>query len=478
MTSFDTLGLAEPILHAVAAEGYESPTPIQEQTIPSLLTGRDVLGIAQTGTGKTAAFVLPLLDRLYREPQKTKPGRIKSLILAPTRELAAQIADNIAAYGKQIRVRTAVVVGGVKPRPQIRALAGGLDILVATPGRLEDHVRSGAVSLDDVHYVVLDEADQMLDLGFIPAIRRILGSLPPNRQTVLFSATMPKQIAGLAKEFQNDPVRIAVAPAARPIDRIDQQVIAVDPGTKAERLAGVLRDTAFGRTIVFTRTKRGADRVAKSLGKAGFEAAAIHGDKSQNQRTRALDAFRDFKTPILVATDIAARGLDIDDVSHVVNYDLPNVPETYVHRIGRTARAGRDGVALTLLDPAERGLLAEIERLIGRRLIDDHAVPTSVDAPAKSGSRNAKRSRRPRKPAQRGAEVQSAGNSATRNENADRGDKPKRNGQGGRPKKRANGKGNGWSENGRTSRHKADRSGRDRATAEPDNNGLMRMLGA
>ena len=417
MTHFSDLGLAEPILRAVTAQGYTKPTPIQEQTIPVLCDGRDVTGIAQTGTGKTAAFVLPLLDRLTRTRHALVPKNARAVILAPTRELAGQIVDSIQAYARHMPCRTALVVGGVKPGPQIRALAKGVDILVATPGRLEDHLGTGAVHLDQTGIVVLDEADQMLDLGFLPAIRRIMRSLPRTRQTVLFSATMPKPIRALARDFQHEPHEISVAPAARPIDLIDQQVIAVAAGDKPITVAQILASRDVARAIVFTRTKRGADRLRKKLDQAGLDAVAIHGNKSQSQRDRALDAFRTGRSPILVATDVAARGIDIDDVTHVINYELPNVPEAYVHRIGRTARAGKAGVAITLCDPAERGLLGDIERLIGRRLLDDGGPPPKKRGGRSRNARNtarnagsakpavpkpaAKRSRRRRKPSAR-----------------------------------------------------------------------------
>ncbi len=368
LTRFSDLGLAEPVLRAVTAQGYEAPTKIQAAAIPHLISGRDLVGIAQTGSGKTAAFVLPMLHELASNPAPLKPKRARMLILAPTRELAAQIADNAKTYAKNMRCRMAVVVGGVKPGPQIRAMAPGVDILVATPGRLLDHAGSGALSLDSVECVVLDEADQMMDLGFMPAIRRIMSSLPKQRRTVLFSATMPKEIRGLADSFLSDPAEVAVDPVSRPVERIDQTVIHAEREDKRALLVELLADVSVTRAIVFTRTKRGADRVARHLDGAGVKAAAIHGDKSQNQRERALDAFKAGRTPVLVATDIAARGIDVSGVSHVVNFELPNVPEVYVHRVGRTARAGADGVAITLCEAAELPLLKDVERLIGFRL--------------------------------------------------------------------------------------------------------------
>jgi len=361
---FNELGLAESLLRAVAAEGYSQPTPIQAQVIPAMLEGRDVLGTAQTGTGKTAAFVLPLLHGLAELQARPAPRSCSGLILAPTRELAAQIADAVRTYGRFGRFSVAVIVGGVKPGPQIRAMAKGVDIVVATPGRLLDHMSSGAVRIDGAATVVLDEADQMLDLGFMPAIRRIMGRLPRNRQTVLLSATMPAQIRSLANDFLSDPKQIAVAPVSKPIELIDQKVILAERADKLRLLVDLLGGADVERTIIFTKTKRGADKVNVSLHKAGFSAAAIHGNKSQNQRERTLAAFRSGSVNILVATDIAARGIDIDGITHVVNFELPNVPEAYVHRIGRTARAGKSGIAISLCDGSERGLLRDIEKLI------------------------------------------------------------------------------------------------------------------
>ncbi|MBK5920983.1 hypothetical protein CCR80_08060 [Rhodothalassium salexigens] len=382
MTTFSDLGLAQPVQRAVAAAGYETPTPVQAAAIPALMEGRDVLGIAQTGTGKTAAFVLPLLDQLAREPGRMGPGKARALILAPTRELAAQIADAFRTYGKFLRVRSALVVGGAKAGPQLRALNASPDVIVATPGRLEDFMGTGAVKLDDTEIVVLDEADQMLDMGFVPAIRRILGQVAEPRQTVLFSATMPKPIKALANEFQTEPETIAITPAAQPANRIDQQALAVPASEKRTRLVELLNGegaaASKGRAIVFTRTKRGADRVCDHLVKAGLSAGAIHGNRNQNQRDRALRAFRTGRTPILVATDVAARGIDVDDVALVVNYELPEVPEVYVHRIGRTGRAGRSGTAIALCDPGERALLRDIERLTGQTLLNDGQGPDAV----------------------------------------------------------------------------------------------------
>lgn len=399
LKQFSDLGLAEPILRAVTAEGYTNPTPIQADVIPAMGTGRDIVGIAQTGTGKTASFVLPLLNKLvHGAAGRPEARRAHALILVPTRELAAQVADAIRTYGRHIRPVTALVVGGAKPGPQIRALAAGADIIVATPGRLEDHMRSGAVKLDRTRTIVLDEADQMLDLGFMPAIRRIMAKLPSGRQTVLMSATMPQQIRSLAQDFLDNPAEIAVAPASRPIERIDQRVVHISAGDKRQALTQLLGGADVERAIVFTRTKRGADKVSEHLEKAGLSTAAIHGNKSQGQRDRALGLFRNGRIRILVATDIAARGIDVDDVSHVVNFELPNVAEAYVHRIGRTARAGKSGIAVSFCDPAERGLLRDIERLIGLSLPASGKTPPPSAHHARTGDPAAAKPRRRRRP--------------------------------------------------------------------------------
>lgn len=364
LTQFTDLGLAEPILRALDSAGYKTPTPIQAKLIPEMLKGNDVVGVAQTGTGKTAAFVLPLLNEIAANKTQAEPRSCKAIIVTPTRELAAQIAENITAYGKHIKHTCTVVVGGVKPNPQIRAMSRGVDILVATPGRLLDHMGTGAIRLDKTTTVILDEADQMLDLGFLPAIRKIMKNMPRTRRTALLSATMPKQIRGLANDFLNNPVEISVTPASKPVERIEQSVIFVPKHAKPDLLTNILTETPYERVIVFTRTKHGADKVARVLVKNDLPAAAIHGNKSQNQRKRALDSFKKGETCILVATDIAARGIDVDGVSHVINYDLPNVPESYVHRIGRTARAGAEGVAIAFCDSEERSLLRDIEKLM------------------------------------------------------------------------------------------------------------------
>ena len=363
MTKFTDLGLAEPLLKALAAEGYETPTPIQARAIPPILEGKDLLGAAQTGTGKTAAFALPMLHRLLSQARRVQPRSVRALILSPTRELAAQIEANIRGYAQFTSVKSTVIFGGVPVGKQIRALGERVDILVATPGRLLDLVDQRAVSLREIEFLVLDEADQMLDLGFIHALRRISTLIPKERQTLLFSATMPKPIRDIAAAYLTDPVEVAVTPVATTAEKIEQRVIFTEPGDKPALLAKTLSVPEMDRAIVFTRTKHGADKVVRQLEQSGIKAAAIHGNKSQGQRERALGAFRDGDLRILVATDIAARGIDVDGISHVVNFDLPNVPETYVHRIGRTARAGASGVAIAFCTPEERGDLAAIEKL-------------------------------------------------------------------------------------------------------------------
>nr|WP_245278252.1 DEAD/DEAH box helicase [Methylosinus sp. PW1] len=382
MTNFADLGFAEVILRALAQENYVTPTPIQAQAIPALLQGRDLLGIAQTGTGKTAAFALPILQRLLEDRRRPAPNTTRVLVLAPTRELAAQIADSFRAYAQFARVSIGVIVGGVAHSPQIRMLAGGLDVLVATPGRLLDHVSSNHLRLESTRTIVLDEADHMLDLGFIVPIRKIVSRLPKDRQNLFFSATMPKEIASLADDMLRDPITVKVTPAATTAERVDQRVILVDGAAKRDVLLELFADRNFSRAIVFTRTKRGADRVAQHLDANGVGASAIHGNKSQNQRQRALEDFRSGRTRALVATDIAARGIDIDGVSHVVNFELPETPEAYVHRIGRTARAGATGAAVSLCDNSERSLLKQIERVTRQTLpiTDRRSAPGSAAA--------------------------------------------------------------------------------------------------
>lgn len=368
MTYFTELGLAEPVLRAIDATGYTTPRPIQRDVIPAMNAHRDVIGIAQTGTGKTASFVLPILNRIAARKKRHWPGTCGVLILTPTRELAQQIAEEIQTFSAFMKVSAPVVVGGVSPRPQIKACAPGVDIIVATPGRLLDHMASGAIRLDQTLQVVADEADQMMDMGFLPELRKIMQALPKQRQTILMSATMPPQIRTLANEFMTNPLEISVAPASTPIARISQIVKRVDRSAKRTVLVDVLADDTVTKAIVFTRTKRSADKVAADLAKAGLPALALHGDKSQVEREKRLASFKTGQARILVATDIAARGIDIDDISHVVNFELPHIPESYVHRIGRTARAGRSGVAISLCDSSETKLLRAIETLTGQAL--------------------------------------------------------------------------------------------------------------
>ncbi|MEC8251764.1 MAG: DEAD/DEAH box helicase [Planctomycetota bacterium] len=365
---FASLGVRSEILDALKARGYETPTPIQAGSIPQLLDGADLLGIAQTGTGKTAAFSIPMLQILYEEDERPRPGRPRALVLAPTRELALQIRDACVDYGNGLGLVTALVFGGVGQMPQVKALQKGVDILVATPGRLLDLMSQGHCKLGDVDILVLDEADRMLDMGFLPDVRRILQKCPKERQSLLFSATMPDDITALANKFLFEPVRVEVTPPAATADRVEQSVYHVQKSKKRDLLVKLLEDPAFVRTLVFTRTKHGADRVAKHLVRARIPAHAIHGNKSQGARERALGEFRDGKAIVLVATDIAARGIDVPEISHVVNFDLPNVPESYVHRIGRTARAGRAGIAISFCDEGEHEYLRSIQKLIKQRI--------------------------------------------------------------------------------------------------------------
>jgi ATP-dependent RNA helicase RhlE len=366
--SFISLGLSKPLLDALAAKDYSQATPIQRQAIPTVLTGRDLLGIAQTGTGKTAAFMLPSLDRLAAAKRYAKPGQVRMLVLAPTRELAAQIAASAEAYGKFMHLSVGVIFGGVPNHKSVRTVARGLDVLVATPGRLLDLIDQRALSLRELEILVLDEADQMLDLGFIHALKRIVSLVPPKRQTLFFSATMPRAIKELADKYLTNPAEVSVTPAATTVERIDQSVMMVNQAEKTALLAMILKSDSVERALVFSRTKHGADKIVRQLEAAGIAAAAIHGNKSQANRERAIAAFRSGDVPVLVATDIAARGIDIPGVSHVVNYDLPDVPEQYVHRIGRTARAGADGIAFAFCSPEERGNLRDIERTTRQRL--------------------------------------------------------------------------------------------------------------
>ena len=366
---FSELGLIEPLTRAVEAQGYTKPTPIQSKAIPELLDDADLLGIAQTGSGKTAAFLLPILQHLAQDGGRPSRKGALALILAPTRELALQIGDSVTAYAKNLRLQHTVILGGVNQNPQVKALAKGVDILVATPGRLLDLQQQGHVHLDDVAHLVLDEADRMLDMGFIRDVRKIVHTIPDDRQTLLFSATMPKEVARLAEDILYEPVRVDVAPKTVTADKVEQRIIHVPAAKKGALLADLLADEALRRVIVFTRTKHRANRVAKQLGQAGVEAAAIHGNKSQAARQRALDGFKSNEIRVLVATDVAARGIDVSGLGLVVNYDLPEMVESYVHRIGRTGRAGREGEALSICSVADQEKLSAILAHVGQRLV-------------------------------------------------------------------------------------------------------------
>jgi ATP-dependent RNA helicase RhlE len=377
---FSDLNLNPQLLKALVAEGYSEPTPIQQTAIPPVLAGRDLLGIAQTGTGKTAAFALPILQRLAENPP-VRARAIRVLVLTPTRELAAQIGESFSAYGRHLRSKNTVIFGGVSQHNQTRALRLSPEILIATPGRLLDLCNQKIVDLSAVEILVLDEADRMLDMGFIHDVRRVIGLVPRKRQTLFFSATMAPDIESLADQILSSPERVEVTPRAKTADKIEQRVYFVQKLDKRQLLEDVLANAEFERVLVFTRTKHGADRVAKQLARANVSAAAIHGNKSQNARERALNSFKRGETRVLVATDIAARGIDIDGISHVINYDIPNIPESYVHRIGRTARAGASGMALSFCDPEERGHLAGIEKLLRFRLPVVGERPAWLDAP-------------------------------------------------------------------------------------------------
>jgi len=406
MTSFSDLGLDAALLRAITDEGYTTPTPIQTQAIPPALARKDVLGIAQTGTGKTAAFALPILERMLAERSTTQPRephRCTALVLAPTRELAAQIHASIRAYGRHAGVTAAVIHGGVSQRPQEAAMRRGVDVLVATPGRLLDLVGQRLVDLRAVRWLVLDEADRMLDMGFIHDMRRIVALVPSDRQTLLFSATLPREVRDLARTMLRDPLEVQAAPQATPAETVSQSVHFVPKREKRALLVQLLREQPSGRVIVFTRTKHGADKLHRDLAKAGITAAAIHGNKSQGQRERALAAFKSPRPPVLIATDIAARGLDVDHVSHVINYELPHEPETYVHRIGRTGRAGQTGEAVAFCDPEERSRLDAIEHLLHRSIprrnepADEVATTDRGSRPGRTGGPRPGGGRRPQR---------------------------------------------------------------------------------
>lgn len=373
---FTDLKLIEPILRALNEEGYTQPTPIQEQAIPFILNGRDLLGCAQTGTGKTAAFAIPMLQ-LLTKPYAQKPGQknIRALILTPTRELAIQIEESFNAYGRHLRLKNQVIFGGVSQVPQTQALQRGTDILVATPGRLLDLMSQGYINLKDVEIFVLDEADRMLDMGFVHDVKKVITKLPQKRQTLFFSATMPTEIQSLANAILSNPEKVEVTPVSSTAETINQSLFFVDKNNKKSLLAHLLQDSNIKSALVFTRTKHGADKVVKDLVRIGIKTEAIHGNKSQNARQRALSNFKDGTTRVLIATDIAARGIDVDELTHVINYELPNVPETYVHRIGRTGRAGLSGIAFSFCEQEELPYLKDIQKLIGK------SVPVDMDHP-------------------------------------------------------------------------------------------------
>jgi len=383
---FSDFGLSQPLLRAIGEEGYDTPTPIQVKAIPHVLEGRDLLGCAQTGTGKTAAFAVPILERLAKTRKPRTARSVRVLVLSPTRELASQIADSFAAYGRHLGVTSAVIFGGVNQSRQVEALSRGVDVLVATPGRLLDLMGQRAVTFANLEVFVLDEADRMLDMGFIHDVRKIAAEVPKERQTLLFSATMPDDIRQLAAKLLDDPIEVAVAPIASTAEKVDQAIYFVEKGDKRALLAWILDDGRIDRALVFTRTKHSANRVAEFLDKRGVRSAAIHGNKSQNARERALEGFKRGTLRVLVATDIAARGIDIDQLGFVINYDLPNVPEAYVHRIGRTGRAGAAGQALSFCEEEERPYLADIERLIRMNLeaVTQHPFPSALGIPPKT----------------------------------------------------------------------------------------------
>ncbi|MCH2449000.1 MAG: DEAD/DEAH box helicase [Gracilimonas sp.] len=382
--SFKSLNLSTPILKSLEEEGYTHPTPIQSQAIPIALKGSDVLGCAQTGTGKTAAFAIPILQLLNASKKHGNNRKIRSLIVTPTRELAIQIDESFQSYGRYTNLETAVVFGGVNQKGQVRKLKRGVDILTATPGRLLDLMNQGFISLSDIEIFVLDEADRMLDMGFINDIKKLLKALPNKRQTLFFSATMPSEIVHLSKSILNNPVKVEVTPESSTVDIIKQGIYFVDKGNKKNLLVDVLQEAGSKSALVFTRTKHGANKVVKLLNSQNIQAEAIHGNKSQAARQRALGNFKDQITRVLVATDIAARGIDVDELEYVINYEIPNIPETYVHRIGRTGRAGLDGTALSFCDAQEKSHLKDIEKLIGKNIpvIDDHEYPLMEHNPA------------------------------------------------------------------------------------------------
>jgi ATP-dependent RNA helicase RhlE len=413
--TFTELKIIDPILRALSHEGYTQPTPIQEQSIPILLHRKDLLGCAQTGTGKTAAFAVPILQHLYLDPHRKKSQRrIKALIVTPTRELPIQIADSFTTYGKFTGIKNTVIFGGVKQGTQTETLRKGVDVLVATPGRLLDLIQQGFITLKDIEYFVLDEADRMLDMGFIHDIRKIIAKLPAKRQSLFFSATMPADIVNLSRKILGNPEKVSVRPEQTTAEKVDQAVYFVSKKGKSKLLIHLLKSEPFGSVLVFSRTKHGANKIVKLLDKADIRADAIHGNKSQGARQRALGNFKSGHTKVLIATDIAARGIDIDELSHVVNFDLPNIPETYIHRIGRTGRAGASGKALSFCDIEERAYLHDIQKLINQKIpvVTDHPFPDdgTVEVP-KSTARPSKPAK-PSRPKQKSWQTKQGNNSA------------------------------------------------------------------
>jgi len=420
--TFKDLGLAEPILKALDTEGYTNPTPIQSKAIPILLKGKDLLGVAQTGTGKTAAFGIPILHHLFlAKNQHQGKRKIKALVVTPTRELAIQIGESFTAYGRHTGLRNTVIFGGVKQGKQVNTLKNGIDILIATPGRLLDLMNQGYISLRDIEYAILDEADQMLDMGFIHDIKKIIAKLPPKRQSLFFSATMPKTIVELSRKILGDFEQVSIKPQQATAERVTQGVYFVAKSDKPKLLVHLLRDKAKDSVLVFSRTKHGANKIVKKLGQADIEAAAIHGNKSQTARQKALGAFKDGKLKVLVATDIAARGIDVEELSLVINYDLPNVPETYVHRIGRTGRASASGIALSFADVEERAYLRDIEKLIKQE------IPRLPDNPYQDESKEIEQPRKPKKSNSSGNRNKSRNRNRNRNRSGSRKDNSNRN---------------------------------------------------
>ncbi len=406
--TFNSLNLTDPILRSLKEEGYTEPTPIQSKAIPIAIKGTDLLACAQTGTGKTAAFAIPILEKLNRDTNRDRNKKIRSLIVTPTRELAIQIDESFQNYGRYIGLNTAVIFGGVNQKSQVKKLKQGVDILTATPGRLLDLINQGFISISDVEIFVLDEADRMLDMGFIHDVKKLLAALPRKKQTLFFSATMPAEIVKLSNSILHNPVKVEVTPESSTVDAIRQEIYFVDKGNKKHLLLDVLEDDEITSALVFTRTKHGANKVVKLLNARNIQAEAIHGNKSQTARQKALGNFKDQRTRVLVATDIAARGIDVDELQYVINYEIPNIPETYVHRIGRTGRAGSDGTALSFCDAQEKAYLRDIEKLIGKNIpvMDNHEFPLTDHNPPEpekqqhrkpSPGRNRRKSSRPGK---------------------------------------------------------------------------------